>query len=180
MPKKTTNEYGLTPLQQGFIDRYLSNGSNGTVAYLLCKPMVSRETAQVEASKILKNSNIKKYLELKRQELANKENIELSYLVNHLKNIIYEVASEGTERDDNGRITSKPDRMAAIAAIDKLAKLAGYYEKKPAINIQSTGEVNISFGDWSPTETQAIESKPSTPMIDVSFTEEKEGEEDNG
>ena len=59
--------------------------------------------------------------------------------------------------------------MAAIAAIDKLAKLAGYYEKKPAINIQSTGEVNISFGDWSPTEAKEI--KPSTPQIDVEFAE---------
>ena len=169
MPKKTTNEYGLTPLQQGFIDRYLSNGYNATVAYMLTSPNLSENVAKSNASALLKNTRIQRYLILKKQEIANKENIELSYLVNHLKNIIYDVASEGIERDDNGRITSKPDRMAAIAAIDKLAKLAGYYEKKPAINIQSTGEVNISFGDWSPTEAKEI--KPSTPQIDVEFAE---------
>lgn len=179
MPKKTTNEYGLTPLQQGFIDRYLSNGYNGTVAYMLASPNVSENVARVEASRLLKNPKITRYLILKKQEIANKEDIQLSFLVNNAKNIIFDIAQETTERDAEGRIISKPDRANALKAMEFLAKLAGYFEKKPAINIQSNGEVNISFGDWSPTEVQAIETKPSTPQIDVSFIELEEGE-DNG
>lgn len=58
------DEYGLTLKQRAFADEYIANGGNGTKAYFVAYPSTKKEiTARSNASKLLTNTNILKYIE---------------------------------------------------------------------------------------------------------------------
>lgn len=141
--KKTIEE--INEFEDKFLSIYMQNGFNGTGAYILAKPNVSYDAARTEASKLLKKEHIQKELEIRKLALRNKENIELSFLVQNLKSVIYDVMQEETERDDNGRIISKPDRQNLLKSIDILAKLGGHYTQK--VDVTTNGE-NINTITW--------------------------------
>ena len=62
-------------------------------------------------------------------------------MVSSLKEVIYDVKTEETERDDNNRIIAKPDRTSLIKAVDTLAKLGGFYTQK--MDVTSNGQTII-------------------------------------
>jgi phage terminase small subunit len=176
---KPLNDNGLNNVEQSFVNQYLMNGcSNASAAFLAINNNVTNETAAQKACRILKRPNVKKFLDAKRKEILEKENIELSYIVQGLKKIIDEVSEETTERDPKtGRITNKPDRFAAIKAFEVLAKMGGYVDKKQDVLIQSTGEINISFGGFDPDKTLSLPRKASVNdehIIDISNIDSKD------
>lgn len=142
--KKDPNE--LNEFEERFLDTYMNMNFNGTLAYLSLKPHVQRNTAEVESSKILSKPKSQDYLDMKKEHIRLKEEVKLEFLVQELKKIVLDVASESIERDDNGRITSKPDRANAIKAIDLLAKLAGHNQPQK-IDVTTNGE-NINQIIW--------------------------------
>lgn len=180
---KNVNEHGLNNVEQSFVNEYIMNGcSNATAAFLLIKPNYNPASAAVEAHRFLKRPQIQSYLELKRKEVLEKEDIDLSYVVQGLKKIIDEVAEETVERDDKGRITNKPDRFAAIKAFEVLAKMGGFMEKKPNILIQSTGEIDISFAGWNPNmikknQKESLALPGTQDSSDITFTDFQPGDD---
>lgn len=141
--KKTIDE--INDVEDKFLSIYMQNGFNATGAYVLAKPNVSYDAARVEASKLIQKPHVQKELEIRKMTLRNKENIELSFLVQNLKSVIYDVMSETVERDDNGRRTYTPDRNSLIKSIDLLAKLGGHYINK--VDVTTNGE-NINQITW--------------------------------
>jgi hypothetical protein len=141
--KKIVEEEKITPFQTQFVDIWFNLGFNGKLAYKQLKPNVTNETATVEASKILTLPNVQDYIELKREHIRLKEEITLDFIVNGLKTIIFDVMQEEVERDDNGRITSKPDRKSALAAYQQLTKIAGFEAPKKQ-DISISGPIDIS------------------------------------
>jgi phage terminase small subunit len=135
----------INDFEDKFLSIYMQNGFNATGAYVLAKPNVSYDAARTEASKLIQKPHIQKELEIRKLALRNKENIELSFLVQNLKTVIYDCMQENTERDQDGRITSKPDRQNLIKSIDILAKLGGHYTNK--IDVTTNGE-NINQITW--------------------------------
>ena len=166
-PLKPLNENGLNSLEQEFVNIWLLNGEKGMDALLLVRPNFAPASAAVEASRWLKRPHIQSYIAKKRKEVLEASDISLDYIVKNLKQTIDEVNAEETERDPlTGRITNKPDRKAKTDALSLLAKIGGFTDKKPPILIQSTGDVQISFGDWTPTTTKALKDSndSSTPL----------------
>ena len=143
MAKKKIQEDKLTPFQQQFVDIWFNMNFNGKLAYKQLKPNVSNQTAEVEASKLLRLPKVEDYIELKREQIRIKEEITLDFIVSGLKRIIYDVMQEQVERDDNGRITSKPDRKSALAAYQQLTKIAGFEAPKKQ-EVSLTGPIDIS------------------------------------
>lgn len=137
MARQKKNKDELNDLESRFLSIYINNGFNATAAYLLASPGVQYDTARTEGSKLLAKPHVQHELEIRKLAIKNKENIELGFLVQELKAIIYDVKTEETERGPDGRITSKPDRTSAIKAIDTLAKLAGLYTQK--VDLTSNG-----------------------------------------
>jgi phage terminase small subunit len=137
MARQKKNKDEINDLESRFLSIYISNGFNATAAYLLASPGVQYETAKTEGNKLLTKPHVQNSLELRKLEIRNAENIELSFLVKALKGVIYDVQSEGTERSADGRITSKPSRQDLIKAVDTLAKLAGLYTQK--VDVTSNG-----------------------------------------
>ena len=129
----------ITIFEQQFVDTWFRMNFNGRLSYKQLKPNVTKETAEVEASKILSKPKVQEYVELKREQIRLKEEVELGWLVNELKNVVYDVNQEDTERDANGRITAKPDRRSKLEAIKILAKIAGL-EAPAKLDVTTNGE----------------------------------------
>ena len=140
-PKKEEDK--LTPFQTQFVDIWFNMNFNGKLAYKQLKPNVTNETAEVEASKLLRMPKVQDYIELKREQIRIKQDVSLEFIVNGLKSIIFDVMQEEVERDDNGRITSKPDRKSALAAYQQLTKIAGFDAPKK-IDVKLSGNIDIS------------------------------------
>jgi len=143
MAKKKIQEDNITPFQSQFVDIWFNMNFNGKLAYKQLKPNVGNDTAEVEASKLLRLPKVQDYIELKREQIRIKEDITLDFIVSGLKSIIYDVMQEDIERDDNGRITSKPDRKSALAAYQQLTKIAGFEAPKKQ-EVSLTGPIDIS------------------------------------
>ena len=143
MAKKKIQEDKLTPFQEQFVDIWFNMNFNGKLAYKQLKPNVSTETAEVEASKLLRLPKVQDYIELKREQIRIKQEITLDFIVSGLKSIIYDVMQEEVERDQDGRITSKPDRKSALAAYQQLTKIAGFEAPKKQ-EVSLTGPIDIS------------------------------------
>lgn len=143
MAKKKTQEDKLTPFQEQFVDIWFNMNFNGKLAYKQLKPNVGNDTAEVEASKLLRLPKVQDYIELKREQIRIKQEITLDFIVSGLKSIIYDVMQEEVERDQDGRITSKPDRKSALAAYQQLTKIAGFEAPKKQ-EVSLTGPIDIS------------------------------------
>ena len=121
-----------------WVDIFFNTNFNASMTSKLLKPHLSLQSAGVDGHRMLKKANVQELIAVKREHLKMKEDIQLSYLVQELKDIVLDVKQEQIERDDNGRVTSKPDRANAIRAIDTLAKLAGLYTNK--VDVTSNGK----------------------------------------
>lgn len=97
---------------QAFADEYLSNGLNATQAYLSTYPSVTENTAKVNGSKLLTNTNIKDYIDTKREQTSKVLNISKESLIQDLIDI------------KNGNIKDRP--MIAVKAIETINKMQGY------------------------------------------------------
>jgi hypothetical protein len=143
MAKKKIQEDKITPFQSQFVDIWFNMNFNGKLAYKQLKPTVTNETAEVEASKLLRLPKVQDYIELKREQIRLKQEVTLEFIVNGLKSIIFDVMQEEVERDQDGRITSKPDRKSALAAYQQLTKIAGFEAPKKQ-EVSLTGPIDIS------------------------------------
>ena len=146
MAKKTNKEKEddkLTTFQQQFIDIWFRMNFNGRLAYKQLKPHVTNETADAEASRILSTEKAKDYIELKKEQIRIKEEVELSWIVSQLKSIVEDITTQDITRfDDEGRPLNKTDHRAKIEAIKTLAKIAGL-EAPIKQDITSNGQTLI-------------------------------------
>lgn len=139
MPARATDENGLSESNKRFIETYLLNGFNITGAYMSAYPNASFETARTNGYRMFRTPVVAKEIKRRQDEIADKERIELSYLVQTLKDVIEEVKQEETERDPkSGKFVARPDRQALLKAVDILAKLSGAYAP---VKQEVTGEL---------------------------------------
>ncbi|WP_448667500.1 terminase small subunit [Aerococcus viridans] len=79
------DEYGLTLKQRAFADEYITNGGNGTKAYFVAYPSTKKEvTARTNASKLLTNTNILKYIEEQTKMTFAERGMVSRNAINHL------------------------------------------------------------------------------------------------
>ena len=138
--KKKEEEDKLTPFQEQFVDIWFRMNFNGKLAYKQLKPNVTNQTAEVEASKLLRLPKVKDRIELKREQIRIKEQVELSWIIKELKNIVYDINTQDiTVFDNEGRPLNKTDHRAKIEAIKTLAKITGL-EAPSKMDVTSNGQ----------------------------------------
>lgn len=113
------NEYQINSKHAEFIERYIANGYNGRKTYLEMYSVVDPARAHSCASRLLGRPEVKKYLELKRDELFNSLAIDG-------KRIIEELAKVGFVPVESESVPPS----VKTQALDKLAKIYGLYETK--------------------------------------------------
>ena len=167
MTKK--NEKGLTDNQQLFADYYLANGCNGKQAYKGIRPNVKDNTAEVEASKYLRNPKVLAYIEERQKELQEKTHVTQEYVIMNLKemvercmkhkpvmvfNPIDKVYEQKTEElfDADGNSAGEAgvytfDSMGANKALELLGKTLGMFTDKVENTAPVVVNINYDYGD---------------------------------
>src|SRR5574344_1467440 len=90
----------LNKNQKAFCREYMKNGKNGLQAYMKvykCK----EDTAKVNASKLLTNTNIQKYISELEEEIKKKDLITIEEIIKELKAIAF------TDRTEISRMITK-------------------------------------------------------------------------
>lgn len=137
--QKNPESKELTEFEKQFCDIWFRI-RNGRLAYKQLKPHVKDNTADTESSKILSYAKVKTYIENKEVEMQLKEEVELSWIVKELKNIVYDINTQDmTVFDAEGRALNKTDHRAKIEAIKTLAKITGL-EAPKKLDVTSNGE----------------------------------------
>lgn len=130
-----------------WVDVYFNTNFNGRITSKFLKPHLSLESCEVDAARMLGKDRVKELIAIKQEHNRMKSEITFDFIVKELKSIIYDVNEEEIERDDTGRITSKPDRRSKIEAIKTLAKIAGLDNHEKKVDITTNGE-NINKIIW--------------------------------
>ena len=119
--------------QKVFCQEYVKNGMNGTKAYMKAYSDVSEETARVNASRLLTNANVKKYIE----ELQNKKEDKAIMSIQDRKKWLTDLISSKKEKS----ISNK------LKALEILNKMDGVYTQK--VEVQGDMNLNNPFRDLS-------------------------------
>lgn len=129
------DEYGLTPKQRAFADEYILNGGNGTQAYLkVYKNVKNAETAQVNASRLLSNAMVVRYIREKTEMTLLERGLLAQKAINHLTDLamgvettsrstVYNNLTEELEQD-NVYTNSAPPKVQ-VEAMALLMKFLG-------------------------------------------------------
>ena len=112
-----TLKNGLTPLEQSFLSAYVSNGFNGTQAYLQVKPETPYPSATVRASEIVARRNVQEALQIQIDEKAEG---------NKLSDRHY-LAAEAWQCVQGAKQIQ--EYRTAIAGIDVIGKLHRLYDR---------------------------------------------------
>lgn len=141
MAKKKEDNNKITPFEEQFVDTWFRMNFNAKLAYKSLKPNVSAATAETEGPAILRKPQIQELIEMKREHIRIKSEVELGWVVQQLKNIVYDINSnDHTVFDAEGRPLNKTDHRAKIEAIKTLAKIAGLDNHQQKVDITTNGE----------------------------------------
>lgn len=120
----------VTPKQMRFCEEYLKNGGNGTQAYLAAYDSNSPMSAGIEASRLLKQENIQKYLE-------------------HLRKPVEQAVKRKMIRDKKAKIELIQERIAECVERGDDAAIARYLELWNKMD----GTYSNASGDAADTDT---------------------------
>ncbi len=156
-PKKDKSQ--LSTKRKSFIDNYFANGRNGTKAYMAAYPDSNESSAASSATKLLKIIEKHPYFAQKSQEFQEQCGISVQKLVDELREIM--TMGKGAEYLEEALTpTGEPVTLkkhsknlsASVNAVDKIAKLFGYYpEQKLKIDAETKNEhsgqmdINVNF-----------------------------------
>ena len=148
----------LNKKQEMFCRELFLNGWSPKNAYLSVYKGVKPSTAQTESSALLQRPHIQIFIAELQDQLRKAENISKAEIVATLKRTIASCEASG-------------DKGNMLKAIDQLSKIGGLYNDKPTINVQSEGDINISFGGWDPDKAtasaQVVDYIEAGDIIDV-------------
>lgn len=109
----------LSDRHRAFADTYLSNGMNGTRAYLsVYNDVESEESAAVLASNLLRNVKVKEYIKNKQVKKSAKHDVTYDYLIEELREVIHHPK------------TSKGDKVRALKQLSDMLGINADFELK--------------------------------------------------
>lgn len=150
------NENGLTANQQLFADYYFIYNCNAKKAYMVAYNVTNEKTAEVNASKLLRNAKVCAYIEKRQQELQEATTVTQEYVIGGLKEVaerclkrkpvmVFNPISKELEQktetlyDADGNVAGEAgvytfDSIGANKALELLGKTLGLYTDKKEIS----------------------------------------------
>ena len=112
--------------QKVFCREYVKNGNNGTRAYMIAYPDSSEESARRQASRLLTNVDIQKYIEQLQSKTEDKAIMSIQERMQWLTNLI------NSKREKS--VSNK------LKALEILNKMDGVYTQ----NVSIKGDMNLN------------------------------------
>jgi len=119
----------LTPLQERFIDEYISRPANATQAYITAGG--APKSAKISACKLLKHPKVQEALDRQQERLRREFNVSRESIYSELRSIIDNPETNTTEM---------------LRAIDMLCRMFGLYNKPPASHNNASSNSTTSLG----------------------------------
>ena len=119
-----------------FADEYIANGGNGRQAYFVAYPNItSKTTASTGANRILKQENVKQYIQRKTQRVLDTRRKRSEMMIEQLADYVFREQQESYLRQVDhltGEVTTErtttfqPSVEESIRAADTLGKWLGF------------------------------------------------------
>lgn len=145
----------MTNAQRIFCNEYLID-MNGTRAYKMAYPRVKKdETANVNASRLLRNAKVKSYIDEKMKEKEDKliatQDEVLKYLTSVLRgeseSEVIVVEGDGYGGSNARRMSKKPDEKERLKAGELLGKRYGLFVEKKDVDANVKTEIKVTLTD---------------------------------
>ncbi len=143
----------MTEKQKLFADEYLID-CNATRAYKVAYPTVKKdEVARANASRLLTNANVQKYINDRMQKIHNEKTADAQEVVEYLTSVLRgQSTSSVLARDEIGaeRVIEKPpDEKERLKAAELLGKRYGLYTDKVDLDADAELHICIDYGESS-------------------------------
>lgn len=143
----------MTEKQKLFADEYLID-CNATRAYKVAYPTVKKdEVARANASRLLTNANVQKYINDRMQKIHNEKTADAQEVVEYLTSVLRgKSTSSVLARDEIGaeRVIEKPpDEKERLKAAELLGKRYGLYTDKVDLDADAELHICIDYGESS-------------------------------
>lgn len=140
----------MTDKQQIFADEYLKD-LNGTRAYKVAYPNIKKdETARANASRLLTNANVKKYIDEQLEIMHNERTADaqevLEFLTSVMRNEQKEEVLKGIGMGEQTKTHIEVSAKDRVKAAELLGKRHALFTDK--IDLQS-GDIVIKVGEWN-------------------------------
>lgn len=147
LSEKERLELEMTENQIAFCRFYIMGGHSNKECYILAYPNSSPSSAESNASRLLKNENVKKYINILLDELEEDVNITDKEIIRELKRIAFK------SKNDNARIKS----------LQLLGEIVGLFGDKKKI---TTNVINVTIDDK---QKKMLEDNANGQIIGASF-----------
>lgn len=145
----------MTKKQKRFVEEYLID-LNATRAYRVAYPSVKKdETARANASRLLTNANVKKYIDDRLEEIHNKKTADAREVMEYLTAVLRgESASEeivveglGDGMSEARTMEKRPSEKDRLKAAELLGKRFGLYTDKVEMDADMDLNITIDYGE---------------------------------
>jgi phage terminase small subunit len=145
----------LTEKQKIFADEYLID-LNATRAYKVAYPNVKNDaTARANASRLLTNANIKKYIADRMEEIHSERTADAQEVIEYLTSVLRgkssstEIVVEGTGDgcSEARTIEKAPSEKERLKAAELLGKRYGLYTEKVDVATDMDLNITIDYGE---------------------------------
>lgn len=141
----------MTEKQKLFADEYLID-CNATRAYKVAYPTVKKdEVARANASRLLTNANVQKYINDRMQKIHNEKTADAQEVVEYLTSVLRGKSTSsvlcliGDGMQET--IEKRPDEKERLKAAELLGKRYGLYTDKVDIDADMELNISIDYGD---------------------------------
>ena len=145
----------MTKKQKIFADEYLID-LNATRAYRVAYPSVKKdETARANASRLLTNANVKKYIDDRLEEIHNEKTADAREVMEYLTAVLRgESTSEeivveglGDGMSEARTMEKRPSEKDRLKAAELLGKRFGLYTDKVEMDADMDLNITIDYGE---------------------------------
>lgn len=145
----------MTEKQKLFADEYLID-LNATRAYRVAYPSVKKdETARANASRLLTNANVKKYIDDRLEEIHNEKTADAQEVMEYLTSVLRgESTSEeivvegcGDGYSEARTMAKRPSEKDRLKAAELLGKRFGLYTDKVEMDADMDLHITVDYGE---------------------------------
>lgn len=145
----------MTEKQKLFADEYLID-LNATRAYRVAYPSVKKdETARANASRLLTNANVKKYVDDRLEEIHNEKTADAQEVMEYLtavlrgestsEEIVVEGLGDGVS--EARTMEKRPSEKDRLKAAELLGKRFGLYTDKVEMDADMNLNITVDYGE---------------------------------
>jgi len=141
---------GLSPREKRFCEEYVKNNHHGADAVKKSGYAKKTSAAKVQASRLLKNVNVLKYIAQLDGEITRKCGLTSEYVLNGLRTVAERCMAREEALDEDGNPTGefKFNPQGANKAFELLGKHLGLFEDK----LKISGGTNVIIQPAKPTK----------------------------